>query len=81
MRHFFKKKVICFRFLRKDILYNDQTFFPGSSKAMVKLEEAIEAERMVSVRPSLNIRREALSYVEQDLWWSLQRDMETERES
>lgn len=34
-----------------------------SSMALTKVSESTEAERMVSVRPRWNMRREALSYV------------------
>lgn len=34
-----------------------------SSMALTKASESVEAERMVSVRPRWNMRREALSYV------------------
>lgn len=44
----------------------------ASSKALTKAAEAREADRIVSVRPSLNIRREALSYVAQQCWYILQ---------
>lgn len=44
----------------------------GSSKALTKAAEAREADRIVSVRPNLNIRREALSYVAQHCWYILQ---------
>lgn len=36
-----------------------------------KVAESVDAERMVSVRPSLNMRREALSYVAQQCLYSL----------
>lgn len=34
-----------------------------SSMPLTKASESVEAERMVSVRPRWNMRREALSYV------------------
>lgn len=39
--------------------------------ARTKLAASIDAERMVSVRPSSNMRREALSYVAQHRLYSL----------
>lgn len=39
----------------------DRTFLAGSSMALTNLAESTEVERIVSVRPSLNMRREALS--------------------
>lgn len=34
-----------------------------SSMALTKVSDSVDAERMVSVRPRWNMRREALSYV------------------
>ncbi len=64
----FKYKYIPFNFP------SHQTCLLGSSKALTKVAEALEADRIVSVRPSLNIRREALSYVAQQRWYILPKE-------
>lgn len=53
------------------MMMDKPTCLAGSSMARTKLAELMVAERMVSVRPSLNMRREALSYVAQQWLYSL----------
>lgn len=48
------------------------TLVVETSKALTKAADAFDAERMVSVRPRRNILREALSYVGQQCWYSLE---------